>query len=182
MQPKELREFIKRLRNSYSLRQVVDDEILDFLFEKCGKIPPFAVPWIEERFQVLYEKFPSKLHSAIMTCWWDYLREHPEQRAPEQQKKDCPYCTDGMMLLAKYEPMHERMTEYSANCGHCRQRAYEKNVPMMTRDQAIKRGFTVLDEDGNEYARPGEPSMWNAVASDAAGGREPSDERRADLR
>ena len=179
MRKTELEQFIKNLRNAYGLKQV-DDEILSFLYEKCGSIPSHSVNWIEERFQCLWEKFPSKLHSAIMACWWDYLRENPEQQAAKSVV-ECRYCTDGMLRLAKFEPMHGRMTEYSANCGHCRQRAYEKNVPMMTRDQAIKRGFTVLDEDGNEQPKPG-PSVWHAVASDATAGREPIDERRADLR
>jgi hypothetical protein len=174
-----MRSFIKRLRNAYGLKNC-DDEIQEFLFSKCGNIPSRALDWIEERFQVTYEKFPTKLHGALTSCWWDYLREHPEQRA-HIERKECPYCQDGMLRLTKFEKMHGRMTEYSANCGHCRQRQDERLVPMMTHDQARAKGFTVLGDDGKEYAKSG-ASTWNAVAAMAAGGRVPNDERRADLR
>jgi hypothetical protein len=177
----EFKGFIKALHNAFG-KSTPSAEVLDFLYDKIGKIPGPALEWMEERFLSINEKFPSKLHPAIMACWWDYLREHPDQRAMDREKKECPYCTDGMLFLAKYEPLHGRMTEYSANCGHCRQRADEKNIPMMTRDQALKRGYSILDEDGNERAKPGGPSMWRSVASDAIAGRETPDERRADLR
>jgi hypothetical protein len=51
----------------------------------------------------------------------------------------------------------------------------------MTHEQALRRGYKILMEDGTDHAKPGK-SMWHTVASDAAAGREPVDQRRADLR
>ena len=175
----EFKRFIKSIHNARG-KTAPGAEVLDFLFEKIGKIPGHALEWIEERFEATYEKFPTVLHAALMACWWDYLREHPEQRA-HVERTECRYCQDGRLILEKYEPMHGRMTEYSANCGHCRQRQDEKSIPMMTYDQARAVGYTVLMDVECEHEKSGH-STWNSVASMATVGREPADERRADLR
>jgi len=177
----EFKWFIKALHNAFG-KSSPGAEVLDFLYDKIGKVPGHALEWMEERFLSVNEKFPTKLHPAIMACWWDYLREHPEQRAPHGQQEDCLYCHDGMLFLGRHEPIHGRVTTYAANCGHCRKRADEKNVPMMTREQALKRGYSILDDKGNEHAKPCGPSEWHTVAADAIDGRTPADERRADLR
>lgn len=157
-----MKSFIKRLRNAYGLKQV-DEEILTFLYEKCGKIPSKAIEWIEDRFQTLYDKFPSKLHSAITSCWWDYLREHPDQKTRDY--KSCPYCQDGMLFLAKPVEMYGGIAAcFTANCGHCRQRQDEKNVPMMTTTQAADLGYKRWHDDEKQpqmdYTTQG---WWNEV-------------------
>lgn len=159
MQPAELKQFIKRIRNAYGLKQV-DEEILTFLYEKCGNIPSHAIEWIEDRFQTLYDKFPVKLHGAIMACWWDYLREHPQDKAREY--KSCPYCEDGMLRLGKPVAMYGgAMTEFVANCGHCKQRADEKKVPMLTVQQAADLGYKRWNDEEKPHIDYSKSSWWH---------------------
>lgn len=174
MQPAELKAFIKRLRNAYGLKQV-DEEILTFLFEKCGKIPSKAVEWIEDRFQTLYEKFPSKLHGAITACWWDYLRDHPDERAKEQQYTSCRFCENGMLFLGKSIELYGGVeTCFVANCGHCKQRSDEKNTPMLTLQQADALGFHRWREEDKPKMDYTGTTWWHELVLRATRKREKS--------
>lgn len=179
MNQNHFQDFIKRIYNAYG-RVYPKGEIVEFLWSKLGNLPSGCMEWVEDRFLSRNENFPTKVHLAILACWYDWLNEHPEHKA--KSTVECPYCQDGMLYLGRYEPMHGRVTTYTANCGHCRQRADEKSVPMMTRDQAVKRGYSILSEEGRERDDSRGGSMWHTVASDAIAGNEPVDERRADLR
>jgi len=155
---------VKRLRNAYGLKQV-DTEILEFLFDKCGKIPSKAIPWIEERFGTLYDKFPSKLHAAILACWWDYLREHPQEKA-QHAPSACRYCEEGRLLLSKPVELYGNLpTLFIANCAHCKRRQDEPNVPMYTLEEAAALGYQRWQDKEQPRMDYSQQSWWHKLAA-----------------
>lgn len=101
MNPREFENLVRFLRNTYGLKSYIQDgEIMDFLYDQCGRIPVEAVQFIKERFVATYDKFPGKLHNAILDVYAQWLNAHPSKKAMSQDR-GCRFdhCTGGYLHI-----------------------------------------------------------------------------------
>lgn len=146
MNQTRFREFISSLHNAYGKRTPTQ-EVMDFLWGKAGNLPESSLDWIEERFLSINEKFPTKLHPAILGCWYDWRRHHPDKVVGDKREHTCrnSNCINGVLCLQRYEERYGTTTEYSANCGDCKWINDQPNIPTLTMFEAHQRGFDKVD-------------------------------------
>lgn len=103
MTREQFQGFINDLRHTYQLRSL-PDEVMDFLFGRIGHLPVGCVEWISEKFVTQNEKFPTRLHTAILWLFNEWRKEH-KKTAPETRsgKTSCklPYCDEGLIHVRK---------------------------------------------------------------------------------
>lgn len=151
MTNERFKTFIKSIHNAYGKRSP-DNEILNFVWSKISFIPDSAVGWIEDRFMTTNDKFPGKLHLAILACWYDWKNAHPDNAVRQEHKCRNKSCVDGVLFLERFEEFYGCKQIYTANCGDCHYVQGAKSY--MTLAEAAKQGYSTLDEEAKPEKSP----------------------------
>jgi hypothetical protein len=140
MDNSQFKAFIKSIHNAYG-RKSPDGEVLDFIWTRIHHIPASSLEWIENRFMSTNDKFPGKLHLAILSCWYEWRNEHPDKTITRRHQCKNPSCINGVLHVQRYEEMYSCQQEYTANCGDCKYIEGSK-LPYMTMVEAGRLGFS----------------------------------------
>jgi hypothetical protein len=143
--PIEFEEFLRFLRNAYGLAMYPtrkgdgQGEIVDFVFDRVGHVPSEALPWMRERLLSTFERFPGKIHAAILDAYQQWLIENPEKRAGKWDRTEhCrnPECDMGLLFLVGPDGYR---TVFRCGCG----RSELRGIPMGRFEQLRARGYVL---------------------------------------
>ena len=162
--PREARELIRYLRNSYG-KGMVSGEIEDFIIGQIKHIPSEAILWIRDQFKRRFKTCPEMLDTSILSVWHAWRHEHPDKCAGEPgEKKDCVNgnCYSGWMIWWKQEGFYgDRWMSFAVPCAECR-RSGNSSVPVIDYKRGIERGWI---PDSPEFQREIREEIAEEVAA-----------------
>lgn len=143
MNPIEFEEFLRFVRNAFGLAMYPtrkgdgQGEVVEFVFDQVGHIPSEAIPWMRDRLLSGHDRFPAKIHAAIIECYQQWLSAHPEKRARDFDKPEhCrhPECDAGLLFLQSSDGYR-----YVFRCVCCRSEL--RGIPMARFSELRARGY-----------------------------------------
>jgi len=143
MKPRELRDLVKHIRNSYG-KNMVSEDVVDFLDGQLMHIPSEAVGWIKTNLVRRHQKCPEVLHIAVLDLWHAWRAENPDKCAADPYaKRDCQNsnCNGGWMTFWVREALYANAwVPFVVNCADCR-RSRNTSTQALTMAACLQKGW-----------------------------------------
>lgn len=137
----EFKEFLKDIGIYYE-RKAPSDGTTEAWFERVKRIPAEPLEWITDKIFETFETYPKNIPNTMWAFYREWIQANPSKIAIENFFH-CPEC-DGEGIINLTKNVNGYPYRYVARCKRCKQ-SDANGIPFMTRDEAVSKGYTVIE-------------------------------------